>query len=155
MGLRRARPLSSVSALPVPACVRSQPLKEFTGAASLRHRPTVDSAVQAANDGDPATYWCANDNLPGHWWKVDLGQPQSIAGAMMPFPERAGTASSLLGVSQMLCASLSGIIVGQLLGTSARPVAIPLAICGCLTLLLWAISRGVRAHEVKRARGEH
>jgi len=78
---------------------------------------------------------------------MGLVQPQTMAGAMMPFPERAGTASSLLGVSQMVCAAISGIIVGQLLGTSAWPVAIPLAICGCATLLLWAVSRGVRARE--------
>ena len=78
---------------------------------------------------------------------MGLTQPQSMAGAMMPFPERAGAASSLLGVSQMLCAAISGIIVGHLLGTSAWPVAIPLAICGCVTLALWAVSRGVRARE--------
>src|SRR5204863_3892684 len=47
---------------------------------------------------------------------MGLTQPQSIAGAMMPFPERAGTASSLLGVSQMICAALSGVIVGHFLG---------------------------------------
>jgi DHA1 family bicyclomycin/chloramphenicol resistance-like MFS transporter len=78
---------------------------------------------------------------------MGLVQPQTIAGAMMPFPQRAGTASSLLGVTQMVCASLSGIIVGQLLGTSAWPVALPLALTGCATLSLWAVSRGVRARE--------
>src|SRR5712671_24471 len=78
---------------------------------------------------------------------MGLVQPQTIAGAMMPFPQRAGTASSLLGVSQMVCAAISGVIVGHLLGTSAWPVAIPLAICGCATLLLWGVSRGVRARE--------
>ena len=82
---------------------------------------------------------------------MGLVQPQSIAGAMMPFPERAGTASSLLGVSQMVCAALSGVIVGQLLGTSAWPVAIPLALSGCITLALWAISRDVRAREGRRS----
>jgi hypothetical protein len=55
----------------------------------------------------------------------------------------------------MVCASISGVIVGHLLGTSAWPVAIPLAGTGCLTLLLWALSRGVRAHESRRAHGEH
>ena len=40
-----------------------------------------------------------------------------------------------------------GVIVGHLLGTSAWPVAVPLAISGVVTLLLWAISRGVRARE--------
>jgi DHA1 family bicyclomycin/chloramphenicol resistance-like MFS transporter len=78
---------------------------------------------------------------------MGLTQPQSVAGAMMPFPERAGTASSLLGVSQMVCAALSGVIVGQLLGTSAWPVAIPLVVCGLATLALWAATRGVRARE--------
>jgi DHA1 family bicyclomycin/chloramphenicol resistance-like MFS transporter len=69
---------------------------------------------------------------------------------MMPFPQRAGTASSLLGVSQMVCAAISGVIVGHLLGASAWPVAIPLALAGCVTLLLWAVSRGVRATEARR-----
>lgn len=82
---------------------------------------------------------------------MGLVQPQTIAGAMMPFPQRAGTASSLVGVSQMVCAAITGVIVGHLLGTSAWPVALPLAVTGCLTLLLWAVSRGVRA----RAGGAH
>jgi DHA1 family bicyclomycin/chloramphenicol resistance-like MFS transporter len=76
---------------------------------------------------------------------MGLVQPQAVAGAMMPFPQRAGTASSLLGVTQMVCAAATGAIVGQLLGTSAWPVAIPLALSGCATLALWAVSRGVRA----------
>jgi len=75
---------------------------------------------------------------------MGLVQPQTVAGAMMPFPHRAGTASSLLGVTQMVCAALSGAIVGQLLGASAWPVAIPLAVTGLGTLLLWAVSRRAR-----------
>jgi DHA1 family bicyclomycin/chloramphenicol resistance-like MFS transporter len=63
---------------------------------------------------------------------------------MMPFPQRAGTASSLLGVAQMVCASVSGVIVGQFLGASAWPLAIPLALTGLGTLALWAGSRGAR-----------
>jgi DHA1 family bicyclomycin/chloramphenicol resistance-like MFS transporter len=78
---------------------------------------------------------------------MGLVQPQTIAGAMMPFPERAGTASSLVGVAQMLCAAVSGVIVGHLLGASAWPVMVPLALAGCLTLAIWALSRGVRARE--------
>jgi MFS transporter, DHA1 family, multidrug resistance protein len=78
---------------------------------------------------------------------MGLVQPQTMAGAMMPFPQRAGTASSLLGVSQMVCAALSGTIVGHLIGASAWPVAIPLALTGCGTLLLWIVSRGVRGRE--------
>jgi len=78
---------------------------------------------------------------------MGLTQPQTVAGAMMPFPERAGTASSLVGVSQMLCAAATGAIVGHLIGTSAWPVAVPLALAGAGTLALWAATRGVRARE--------
>ncbi|MEJ0079345.1 MAG: multidrug effflux MFS transporter [Alphaproteobacteria bacterium] len=81
---------------------------------------------------------------------MGLVQPQTMAGAMMPFPRRAGTASSLLGVSQMVCAALIGVIVGHLIGTSAWPVAVPLALTGSGTLLLWVVSRGVRAREAHR-----
>jgi DHA1 family bicyclomycin/chloramphenicol resistance-like MFS transporter len=76
---------------------------------------------------------------------MGMVQPQTIAGAMMPFPHRAGTASSLVGVSQMVCAAIIGAIVGHLLGASAWPVAVPLALTGVATLALWAVSRGVRA----------
>jgi DHA1 family bicyclomycin/chloramphenicol resistance-like MFS transporter len=78
---------------------------------------------------------------------MGLTQPQTIAGAMMPFPERAGTASSLVGVSQMVCAAASGAIVGSLLGANAWPVAVPLALSGVATLSLWAASRRVRTRE--------
>lgn len=78
---------------------------------------------------------------------MGMVQPQSIAGAMMPFPHRAGTASSLVGVSQMVCAATIGAIVGHLLGTSAWPVAAPLALTGTATLLLWAVSRDVRGRD--------
>lgn len=76
---------------------------------------------------------------------MGLVQPQTIAAAMMPFPGRAGTASSLLGVAQMLCAAITGIIVGHMIGKSAWPVALPLALAGCATLALWAASRSIRA----------
>ena len=75
---------------------------------------------------------------------MGMVQPQRIAGALMPFPERAGAASSLVGVSQMATAATTGAIVGHALGVSAWPVALPLAISGCLALAIWAVSRGVR-----------
>ncbi len=78
---------------------------------------------------------------------MGLSQPQSMAGAMMPFPDRAGAASSLTGVTMMLCAAISGIAVGHSLGASAWPVALPLAASGVLTLLLWVLTRGARARD--------
>jgi DHA1 family bicyclomycin/chloramphenicol resistance-like MFS transporter len=78
---------------------------------------------------------------------MGLSQPQSMAGAMMPFPDRAGAASSLTGVAMMLCAAISGIAVGHSLGASAWPVALPLAASGVITLLLWVLTRGARARD--------
>jgi hypothetical protein len=48
----------------------------------------------------------------------------------------------------MLCAAATGAIVGQLLGASAFPVAIPLALTGCGTLAIWWLTRAVRAGDV-------
>jgi MFS transporter, DHA1 family, multidrug resistance protein len=76
---------------------------------------------------------------------MGLVQPQTIAGAIMPFPHKAGAASSLVGVAQMLAAAFIGIGVGQALGHSAWPLALPLAGLGVLTLLIWITTRRVRA----------
>jgi DHA1 family bicyclomycin/chloramphenicol resistance-like MFS transporter len=52
----------------------------------------------------------------------------------MPFPERAGTVSSLIGVVQMVFAALVGAVVGHFI--AATPVALTLAtaLCGGLAL---------------------
>ncbi len=70
---------------------------------------------------------------------------QGIAGAMSPFPERAGAASSLLGFVQQTTAALCGAVVGVLLGQTAWPLAGAVAAMGCSTFLLWLLTRGVRA----------
>jgi DHA1 family bicyclomycin/chloramphenicol resistance-like MFS transporter len=70
--------------------------------------------------------------------------PQSFAGAMTPFPERAGAASSLLGFIQQSVAAVCGAIVGVLLGQSAWPLAASVAVAGCATLALWIATRDVR-----------
>ena len=64
--------------------------------------------------------------LPMAIYLAGLGMvlPQSIAGAMTPFPERAGAASSLLGFIQQTVAALCGAVVGWLLGESAWPLAL-------------------------------
>jgi DHA1 family bicyclomycin/chloramphenicol resistance-like MFS transporter len=75
--------------------------------------------------------------------------PQSFAGALTPFPERAGAASSLLGFVQQCLAAAFGAIVGLLLGDSAWPLAAGVALAGCATLALWATTRGVRGRLAK------
>jgi DHA1 family bicyclomycin/chloramphenicol resistance-like MFS transporter len=75
--------------------------------------------------------------------------PQSLAGALTPFPERAGAASSLLGFIQQCLAAAFGAIVGMLLGRSAWPMAAGVALGGCATLAIWAATRGVRGRLAK------
>lgn len=74
---------------------------------------------------------------------------QSIAGALSPFPERAGAASSLFGFCQQSVAAGGGALIGVLMGHSAWPVAIMVAAFGCLTLVLWLVTRAARLKAVK------
>ena len=70
--------------------------------------------------------------------------PQSIAGAITTFPERAGAASSLLGFVQQIGAALCGALVASLLGENAWPLAGAIALMGCVTLLVWIATRDIR-----------
>ena len=90
--------------------------------------------------------------LPMALYLAGLGMvlPQSIAGAMTPFPERAGAASALLGFVQQSLAALCGAAVGALLGTSAWPLAGAVAGMGCATLGLWILTRALRARAAAR-----
>jgi DHA1 family bicyclomycin/chloramphenicol resistance-like MFS transporter len=76
---------------------------------------------------------------------LGLVLPQSIAGAMTPFPQHAGSASALLGFIQQSVAALCGAVVGALLGDSAWPLAVAVAAMGCATLVLWIATRKLRA----------
>lgn len=75
--------------------------------------------------------------------------PQSLAGALTPFPERAGAASSLLGFVQQSGAALLGAAVGMLLGQTPWPLAAGVAFAGCGTLALWLATQGVRRRLAK------
>jgi DHA1 family bicyclomycin/chloramphenicol resistance-like MFS transporter len=91
--------------------------------------------------------------LPMAVFLAGLGMvlPQAIAGAMSPFPERAGAASSLFGFVQQTAAAICGAVVGWLLGTSAWPLVGAIAAMGCATLLLWFVTRGIRGRAAKHA----
>jgi DHA1 family bicyclomycin/chloramphenicol resistance-like MFS transporter len=75
--------------------------------------------------------------------------PQGIAGAMTPFPERAGAASSLFGFVQQMIAAVCGTAVGWFLGQSAWPLAVGVAVMGVATLVLWLATREIRAGVAK------
>lgn len=89
--------------------------------------------------------------LPVAVYLAGLGMvlPQAIAGAMTPFPERAGAASSLLGFVQQSVAAASGALTGWLLGENAWPLAAIVAAMGCATLAIWLSTRRLRAGVVK------
>jgi DHA1 family bicyclomycin/chloramphenicol resistance-like MFS transporter len=76
---------------------------------------------------------------------VGLTMPQSMAGALTPFPDRAGAASSLVGFCQMSFAAAVGIAVGHALGGTALPLGLSMALLGVCALALWAATRRVRA----------
>ncbi|MEZ5878917.1 MAG: multidrug effflux MFS transporter [Tepidamorphaceae bacterium] len=75
---------------------------------------------------------------------VGIVLPQSMAGAMTPFPDRAGAASSLLGFMQMSFAAIVGIVVAANLGGTARSLAVALAVMGCTALAAHLLTRGLR-----------
>jgi DHA1 family bicyclomycin/chloramphenicol resistance-like MFS transporter len=87
--------------------------------------------------------------LPVAIYLAGLGMvlPQAIAGAMTPFPERAGAASAFLGFIQQCAAALCGAMVGWLLGENAWPLAAAVAAMGCATLIIWISTRALRARS--------
>ena len=89
--------------------------------------------------------------LPMAVYLAGLGMvlPQGIAGAMTPFPERAGAASSLFGFVQQTVAAVCGTAVGWFLGQSAWPLAAGVAAMGLATLSLWLATRELRAGVAK------
>lgn len=84
--------------------------------------------------------------LPMTVYLAGLGMvlPQSVAGAMTPFPDRAGAASSLFGFIQQTVAALCGSLVGLMLDRGAMPLASAVAIMGAATLAIWIATRGIR-----------
>jgi DHA1 family bicyclomycin/chloramphenicol resistance-like MFS transporter len=90
--------------------------------------------------------------LPAALYLAGLGlaMPQGFAGAMSPFQDRAGAASSLVGFVQQTSAAALGAIVGHTLGQTAWPLAVAIAAMGCLTLVIWMFSRGIRAQKNDR-----
>lgn len=76
---------------------------------------------------------------------VGLTMPQSQASAMMPFPDRAGAASSFNGLCQMLLSACVGLLVGHLLEGSAVPLPAVMSALGVAAFALFHASAGIRA----------
>ena len=75
--------------------------------------------------------------LPQMIYMVGVGivMPQSMAGALAPFPQMAGTSSALLGFIQMSFAALVGVLVGHYHDGSPLSMALSIALMGVLTLV--------------------
>ncbi len=75
---------------------------------------------------------------------LGLAMPQALAGALQPFPDHAGAASSLIGFVQQATGAVVGALVGLAVGASVWPFVLAIAAMGCLTLVLWITTRAVR-----------
>jgi DHA1 family bicyclomycin/chloramphenicol resistance-like MFS transporter len=75
---------------------------------------------------------------------VGLVMPQTMASALQPFPDRAGAASSLLGLVQMLTAATIGIGIGKTLDGGALPLPLTLAATGIASLVVFHATKSAR-----------
>ncbi len=67
---------------------------------------------------------------------VGIALPHSMATALKPFAEMAGTASALFGFIQMGLSAAAGAIVGVLLDDSPLPMGAAILVCSLLSLAL-------------------
>jgi len=74
--------------------------------------------------------------------------PMAMAAALTPFPDRAGTASSVMGFCQQAGAALTAAGIGLFLGATAWPVALMVATAGVIGYVLWALTRRVRVADL-------
>lgn len=68
--------------------------------------------------------------LFGYVTSLGFSYPNAAAGAMGPFPDRAGSASALLGTIQFAIAAVAGAAVGWWHDGTALPMAVVIAVCG-------------------------
>jgi len=80
--------------------------------------------------------------VPMFCYNIGVGfvMPNTMAGAIGPFPHMAGAASALMGFTQMIIAALSGALVGYLFDGTAVPMMAVIAASGGLS---WLFARRV------------
>jgi DHA1 family bicyclomycin/chloramphenicol resistance-like MFS transporter len=88
-----------------------------------------------------AVAWTGAGGLPlllaplfGYVASLGFTYANAAALAMAPFPEKAGSASALLGTVQFGAAAVAGSVVGHLHDGTAVPMAAVIAACGILAL---------------------
>jgi hypothetical protein len=72
--------------------VRTDALQASGGQDIALNRPTGASSEapghdgSRAVDGNPTSYWSANDTKAGAWWQVDLEEPHTVTSVITTFP---------------------------------------------------------------------
>jgi MFS transporter, DHA1 family, multidrug resistance protein len=115
---------------------------------------TIGVGVVVIAAGGIALVLAVATGIPGLWLVaamalylagVGLAMPQAMAGALTPFPDRAGTAASLIGLVQQALAAIIAAVIGGFLVRSAWPVTGVVVAMSSLTFVLWVSTRGMRA----------
>jgi MFS transporter, DHA1 family, multidrug resistance protein len=115
---------------------------------------TIGVGVVVIAAGGLALVLAVATGIPGLWLVaamalylagVGLAMPQAMAGALTPFPDRAGTAASLMGLVQQALAAIIAAVIGGFLVRSAWPVTGVVVAMSSLTFVLWASTHGIRA----------
>ena len=85
---------------------------------------------------------------PMFCYNIGVGfiMPNTMAGAIAPFPHMAGAASALMGFIQMTSAALSGALVGFLYDGTATPMMAVIGGCGAMS---WFFARRVESRFLK------
>lgn len=85
--------------------------------------------------------------VPVYFFALSVGfiMPNSMAGAMAPFPRMAGAASALMGFLQMTIGAVIGAGVGWAYNGTAVPMMAAIAGCG---LIAWVFSRHVEDEDM-------
>ena len=79
---------------------------------------------------------------------VGLILPNATAAAMAPFPHQAGVASALLGTLQFAVGAVTGAVVGVFHDGTGLPMAVTIAGCGALSLLMTVATEHPKAEPV-------
>jgi len=84
--------------------------------------------------------------IPQFFFMMAVGfvMPQTMAGALAPFPHMTGTSSAFLGFIQTAIAALVGVMVGQYHNGTPLSMAIAIAVMGTLTLFSYQKLRQAR-----------
>ncbi|WP_137388243.1 multidrug effflux MFS transporter [Rhodoligotrophos defluvii] len=78
----------------------------------------------------PGVFWHLLLPITIYMVGVGLTLPQSMAGAITPFPERAGAASSLMGFLQMAFGAVVGVLIGHTVHLGPMPLALVISVLG-------------------------